>query len=332
MRQKRLSSMSHVYGPLRSRRLGWSLGVDPLLMKTCNLNCVYCQLGPTPSVNGKSPSYPPISVILHQLRLALADSDPVDHITISGSGEPTLHEEIGSLIRGIKTMTEVPVAVITNGTLFSLPRVREALCRADVVLPSLVAAEPSMFHRIARPIGQLMVEDVVAGLVAFRRQFQGRLWLEIMLVQGLNETPEQLDRLRVAIDAIRPDRIHLNTVVRPPATNRAQPVSPNRMAQIASYLGPRCEVILDNRQTAERPANEALTETVVEIVARRPMTLDDLADAVGISPAVVAPCVDRLMDAGVVRSKLHQGRLYYAVTGEVIRESWKAGPRTGYAE
>ena len=303
--------MSYVYGPVLSRRLGRSLGVDPVPLKTCNLNCVYCQLGRTPSRRGTSPVHPPLSDILWELGDALSTVRELDYVTVSGSGEPTLYAGIGHLIRAIKAMTEVPVAVVTNGTLFSSQVLREALYQADVVLPSLDAAENRAFNRIARPPGGLDVEEVIAGLTVFRRHFTGQMWLEIMLVRGMNDTPEQLDCLKAAIEVIEPDRVQLNTVVRPPAVEWAQAVSPDRLAEIASYLGPRCEVIAEPPERRPKEQGTMTVELIREAVKRRPMTLYDLAEALGALPSEVAPCVARLMASGDVQSKLHQGRLFY---------------------
>jgi wyosine [tRNA(Phe)-imidazoG37] synthetase (radical SAM superfamily) len=260
----------------------------------------------------------------------------VDHVTVSGSGEPTLYPEIGALIAGIKAMTNIPLAVITNGTLLSSREVREALCQADVVLPSLDAAENRIFNRIARPPGGLKVEDVIAGLVAFRRQFNGQLWLEVLLIRGLNDTSGQVYNLKVAIDTIKPDRIHLNTVVRPPATDGAFPVPSDRMEDIASYFGPRCEVMTDEDITSYfgprckvktrglreelGTVSEDMAERIIQAVKRRPMTMRDLAESQGTIPAMVLPLIARLRLAGVIQERNFNGRLYYLSNNEGDRE------------
>ena len=320
--------MSYLFGPVLSRRLGLSLGVDPIPFKTCNLNCVYCQLGPTsPKRKKKTNSFPSVDSVLQEVREALDSVDVVDHVTVSGSGEPTLYPGIGSLLVGMKAVTNIPLAVITNGTLLSSGEVREALCQADVVLPSLDAAENRIFNRIARPHGGLNVEDVIAGLVAFRRQFNGQLWLEVLLIRGLNDTSGQVYNLKVAIDTINPDRIHLNTVVRPPATDWAFPVPSDRMEDIACYFGPRCEVMTDEDITSyfgprckvktDGPRKELRTvsvdmaERIIQAVKRRPMIMQDLAFSLGSTSAEVASCIARLMVAGAVHSQIYQGRRYY---------------------
>ncbi len=313
--------MPYVYGPVLSRRLGRSLGIDPVPFKTCNLNCVYCQLGPTPSSRRTEAVYPPLSAVLKEASEALASAQDLDCVTIAGSGEPTLYEDIGPLIRAIKAMTRVPVAVLTNGTLLTSQSVREALYQADVVLPSLDAAENRAFTRLARPPGGLDVEEVIAGLVAFRRHFFGQIWLEIMLVRGVNDTGEQLDRLREAIHRIRPDRAQLNTVVRPPAAEWAHPVPPDRMAEIAAYLGPRCEVIADLSERLPTVKEAPASDRILEVVKRRPMTLYDLADVLGVFPAEVSPCIARLMMAGTIQSRLYQSGLFYVADCSGDREA-----------
>ncbi len=303
--------MQYVYGPVLSRRLGQSLGVDPVPLKTCNLNCVYCQLGPTPVGSWTEAVYPPLSVILMEVGEALASAQDLDYVTISGSGEPMLYGDIAALIRAIKDMTEVPVAVVTNGTLLTFQTVREALYQADVVLPSLDAADNRTYNRIVRPPGGLSVEQVIAGLATFRRHFAGQIWLEIMLVRGLNDTPEQLERLKIMMDFILPDRIHLNTVVRPPAVKSALPVAPERMAAIAAYFGPACEVIAEHPDAAPLPPVEALAERLVEIVTRHPATLSELAETLGTLPSLVAGRLVELAAEGVIETRFHHGRLYY---------------------
>lgn len=303
--------MQYVYGPVRSRRLGRSLGIDPVPFKTCNLNCVYCQLGPTSSSKLTDAAYPPLSAVIEEIGEALASAQDLDFVTISGSGEPMLYGDIAALISAIKAMTQVPVAVVTNGTLLTSQTAREALYRADVVLPSLDAADDRTFNRIVRPPGGLSVEQVVAGLATFRRAFVGQIWLEIMLVSGLNDQPEQLERLKDAMDLILPDRIHLNTVVRPPAVESALPVHPERMAAIAAYFGSRCEVIAEHPDAVPRPPGEGPAERLAEIVTRHPATLGELAGTLGVSSSLVAMRVAKLMDEGVIESRLHRGRLYY---------------------
>ena len=251
---------------------------------------------------------------------ALATAQDLDFVTISGSGEPMLYGDIVALISAIKEMTDVPVAVVTNGTLLTSQAMREALYQADVVLPSLHAADDRTFNRIVRPPGGLSVEQVIAGLATFRRHFAGQIWLEIMLVRGLNDQPEQLERLKDAMDLILPDRIHLNTVVRPPAVESALPVPPERMVAIAAYFGSRCEVIAEHPDAAPLPPVEAMAERIAGIVTRHPATLGELAVTLGAAPSLVAMGVAKLMEEDMIESRLHRGRLYYTATRAAYRE------------
>jgi len=198
-----------VYGPVPSRRLGHSLGVDILPFKTCSLDCVYCQLGSTGKTTNRRRAYFSPRDVLAQIRAVLDSGQRVDHITFSGSGEPTLNANLGRIIRGLKKITNVPVAVLTNGTLLTRKDVRGDLLAADVVAPSLDAVPARLFRAVNRPHPSLDAGRVVKGLARFRREFRGQIWLEIMLVKGVNDTPDHIRDLRTAVAAIRPDRLQL---------------------------------------------------------------------------------------------------------------------------
>ncbi len=223
-----------VYGPVASRRLGFSLGVDIIPFKTCTLDCTYCQLGSAGKTSVRRGSWFPPEDILAQVRAALASGQRIDVITFSGSGEPTLSRDIGFLIREIKRMTSVPVAVLTNGTLLTRKDVRRDLLAADVVVPSLDAVPAALFRRVNRPHASLDNRRIVEGLVRFRDEFRGEIRLEIMLIEGVNDSPAAIEAVKRAVARIRPDRIELNTVVRPPADPRAGALGPAGLRRIRS--------------------------------------------------------------------------------------------------
>jgi wyosine [tRNA(Phe)-imidazoG37] synthetase (radical SAM superfamily) len=232
-----------VFGPKRSRRLGRSLAVDVIPRKTCPLDCVYCELGRTNHLTVARKEYVKAEAVLEELRVVLMNQrEAVDHITLSASGEPTLNTKLGEIIREIKGMTAIPVAVLTNGVLLFREDVRRDLLQADIVLPSLDAASDHVFERINRPHGKLDLEEIIEGLVAFRKEFTGKIWLEILLVRGINDTPEELSLLKSAADRIRPDIIHLNTVVRPPAETWARRIEVEDLRKIRRFFGPSCRV------------------------------------------------------------------------------------------
>ena len=211
--------MSTVYGPVPSRRLGQSLGVDPIPFKTCNYNCVYCQLGRTaPLTNLRQDFFPP-DTILSEVRTALESQEPgaIDYVTFVGQGEPLLCASLGRLIRGVKDMSDIPVALLTNGSLLFRPEVREEVRVADVVMPTVDAGDQATFRRINRPWPRLDLDEILTGMADFRDVFEGKLWVEVMLLKGLNDTEPALTAIAVALQRIRPDQVHLNVPLRPPA-------------------------------------------------------------------------------------------------------------------
>jgi wyosine [tRNA(Phe)-imidazoG37] synthetase (radical SAM superfamily) len=305
------ASRRFLYGPVLSRRLGFSLGVDVIPFKTCSLDCVYCQLGPTERTSCRRRSFFPPRHILDQIRGALRSGERIDVITFSGSGEPTLNRDLGALIRGIKKMTPIPVAVLTNGTLLSRPDVRRDLQAADLVVPSLDAATPAMFRRVNRPHASLDFSRYLRGLAEFRREFKGRIWLEIMLVKGLNDSPTHIRALRKAAAALGPDRIHLNTVVRPPSEAGAAALSPDELERIRAGFGPGTEIASSppGRRTPRRPT--ALDKAITAMTARRPVTVGDISIAIGRNRNEVLKSLTRLLESKKVRSVRHGGKTFY---------------------
>lgn len=238
--------MKYIYGPVHSRRLGNSLGISTVPYKVCPFDCVYCQLNRTVTLTARRRRYVEEKMILAELRdfwrRKPADSR-VDCVTFSGSGEPTLHAGIGRLIRGAKRITGLPVVVITNGALLTQEGVRQDLKDADIVVPSLDAAVQDAFEKVDRPVQGLRVAAVIEGLVRFRNAFSGTIWLEVMLVNGVNDAPEHLKALKAAIARIRPDKIQLNSPVRPPAHPWVKPLSRAALRAACRSLGPSCEVV-----------------------------------------------------------------------------------------
>lgn len=300
-----------VYGPVPSRRLGFSLGVDILPFKACPLDCVYCQLGPTPRTTLRRRSMFPVRDILAQVRGALGSGRRIDAVTFSGSGEPTLNKDLGRLIRAIKKMTPVPVVVLTNGTLLWRKDVRDDLAAADIVVPSLDAATAALFRKVNRPHPSLEAARVLEGLADFREEFAGKIWLEIMLVKGLNDSPTHLRALKRAADRIRPERIHLNTVVRPPAEARARPLSPAELRKARRLFGPRAEVIASFGKSGQVAAQAGLEDDVMATVGRRPVTVDDIAASLGRHRDEVLKTLARLLREKRVRAVPHRGRTFY---------------------
>jgi wyosine [tRNA(Phe)-imidazoG37] synthetase (radical SAM superfamily) len=307
-----MASHKFVYGPVASRRLGFSLGVDIIPFKTCTLDCTYCQLGSAGKTSVRRGSWFPPEDILAQVRAALASGQRIDAITFSGSGEPTLSRDIGFLIREIKKITSVPVAVLTNGTLLTRKDVRRDLLAADVVVPSLDAVPASLFRRVNRPHASLDNRRIVDGLVRFRDEFRGEIRLEIMLIEGVNDSPAAIKAVKRAVARIRPDRIELNTVVRPPADTRAGALGPAGLRRIRSILGPRAEIVASFAKRKQPAAAGALDRAVLATVGRRPQTVADISVALGRHHDEVLKALASLEARGRVRRVVHDGKAYFA--------------------
>ncbi|MGQ9671938.1 MAG: radical SAM protein [Candidatus Aminicenantales bacterium] len=306
--------MTHVYGPVPSRRLGYSLGIDIVPYKTCSFDCVYCQLGRTKTQTTRRRKFYSPQVVLAQVRQALDTEQSIDFITFSGSGEPTLNTSLGRLIRSLKKMTSIPIAVLTNSSLLARPSVRQALLAADLVVPSLDAATDSTFKKVNRPAASVRLEKILQGLEAFRREFKGLIWLEVMLVKGLNDSSADLRALRKAIARIQPDRVQLNTVVRPPAEAWALPLSREELERIRNELGDSAEVVADFREKAQPVSRRKLEAAILSLVARRPVTIKELAVTLAHNEAEVRRQVEGLMRSQKIRKVLHKGRSFYVLS------------------
>ena len=271
-------TMNFVYGPIPSRRLGQSLGVDPIPFKTCNWNCVYCQLGrSTPMINERR-EYFPADEIVEQVQTAIAAHGPgeIDWVTFVGSGEPTLHISLGKMISEIKAFTNIPIGVITNGSFLYRPDVRRDLVMADAVLPSLDAGTEDLYRKIDRPWPELTFDRFVNGLTAFRREYAGKLWIEVMLVKGLNDTEAALKDLAVVIKRIRPDEVHLNLPIRPPGEQWVSPSEEEGIHRARTILGDMAKVVPPTEGSFDLSGYNNALDAVIGVITRHPMLEEEL--------------------------------------------------------
>jgi wyosine [tRNA(Phe)-imidazoG37] synthetase (radical SAM superfamily) len=270
--------MRYVFGPVPSRRLGQSLGIDTIPLKTCNWNCVYCQLGRTQPLTYKRADYFPPADILAEIRQALEvhQPDEIDWITFVGSGEPTLHTGIGWLIRQTQNLTDIPVAVITNGSLLHDPQVRYELATAEAVLPTLDAGTSTLYRRINRPHPSVTFRRVATGLIAFRRKYSGRLWVEVMLVHGLNDTEQALLGIASILRRVAPDEIHIGLPTRPPAETWVQPADEEGVMRALTILGEVAHVLHPAAGRFDLSGYENLADAVISIITRHPMRQEEL--------------------------------------------------------
>ena len=303
------------YGPVASRRLGRSLGVDLVPSKTCNLNCIYCQLGPTARTTMVRSEYAPVSEVVEEVRTRLAQGPQPDYVTLTGSGEPTLHSSFGAVAAGIRRVADVPIALLTNGALFYLPEVRGGCAAVDLILPTLDAGDEETFRRINRPHPDLTLARIVDGLAALRRDFRGQLWLEVFVVEGVNTSPEQVAAIKSCIERIDPHRVQLNTAVRPPAERHVRAASAEVLERIQGMLGARAEIIAPTGGLHAVPGALARKDDVLAILRRRPCTLDDIAAGLGIAREEAVHCVRALLDDGAIQSRQRRYETYYEAAG-----------------
>jgi wyosine [tRNA(Phe)-imidazoG37] synthetase (radical SAM superfamily) len=301
----------YLYGPVPSRRLGLSLGVDIVPAKICSLDCVYCQLGRTTKKSIQRRRFVAVEAVLAELKERLTQGLKADFITISGSGEPTLNSRLGELIDAIKKATDIPVAILTNGTLLYRQDVRQDCAKADVVLPSLDAGDEQTFRKVNRPHRDISIKRLISGLVAFREQYSGQIWLEVFVVEGLNTDPEQIARIKDAIGLIRPDRIQLNTAVRPVADKNVRKVDAKKLRTLAIQLGQKCEVIADfsSVHCGKHVLNRA--EAVLSMLKRRPCSLNDICAGLGIRPNEALKYVSHFQQLGVITSEEKDGIVFF---------------------
>jgi len=301
----------YLYGPVPSRRLGRSLGIDIVPFKLCTLDCVYCQLGRTTEITLERGDFVPIDAVLAELREKLSEAFVADYITISGSGEPTLNLHLGELVEGIKKITTIPVAILTNGTLLFREDVRADCAKADVVLPSLDAGDEQTFQKINRPHKNISIKKLIDGLSEFRKEFTGQIWLEVFLVGNLNTDIEQIDKIKDAIERIRPDKIQLNTAVRPTADADIRRLDAEKLQAIATRLGPKCEVVADFSHHYTDKYAENMAEDVLSMLKRRPCSLNDICSALGIPHNEALKYISHFQGQGRIESEHKDGTTFF---------------------
>ncbi len=298
--------MDHLFGPVLSRRLGLSMGVDLLSSKTCNLDCVYCELGKTHCLTTARRRFVPPDRVLRNIK-SRAD-EAFDHLTFAGSGEPTLCSDLGEIIRASRKLVDAPIAVITNSTLLASPEVRREVCAADVVLPSLDAASQRTFQAVNQPAPGIRIEEIIEGLRSFRRDFSGEIWLEVMLVKGLNE--HEADLIARAAESISPDRIQLNTVVRPPA-EPVDPLSEDEMERMLSVFE-GAEIIPD----WDWRVPPKMRDRLLDLLKERSYTLEEICELLELESSDAIKYCKILERDCMIQRRMHGGRLCFHAPGQ----------------
>jgi len=310
-----MKSFKYLYGPVPSRRLGRSLGIDLVPHKICTYDCIYCQIGNTTEKTLVRKEYVPASEILEEVGRFLKEENPsIDHLSLAGSGEPTLHSKIRSIIENLKKIALIPVAVITNGFLLWEPEVREDLLKAEIVLPSLDAVSQEVFMRINRPRSGFSIEKVIEGMVDFRKIYKGQIWLEILLCKGVNDGKEELMEMKRVIGRIQPDLIHLNTIVRPPSEKWAAPLNQKEMEEIQAFFGERASIISEFDRHPSSILEEDIREKILKILKRRPLSLCDLSRGMGIPQNELDKYVNPLTQEGKIQTRVFGDSVYYEIS------------------
>ncbi len=318
---------SLVYGPVPSRRLGMSLGIDPIPMLTCTFDCIYCQLG-RKRYKVRSPLevkelFPSPEKIAEGVKTALEEHDHIDYLTFSGAGEPTLNPRLAEAVEAVQAISKIPIALITNASLLTRPEVLAAAAQCDLVLPSLDAGDQSMFLRINRPAPGFSIDAIAAAIERLARRVP--IWLEVMLVQSeeyeSNASKEAIDDLIEKIRVIRPHEVTLNTCVRPPA-ERVDPVPEEKLGEIRARMEaelPGIPIVVVPKRTQARSKllrEEEISSEILRMFSVRPCTPVDLADALGLNPAEVGKYLARLVESGKIARRIRAGQLYYVKARE----------------
>jgi wyosine [tRNA(Phe)-imidazoG37] synthetase (radical SAM superfamily) len=257
--------------------------------------------------------YAPVDEVVEEIRARLAEGPRPDFVTLSGSGEPTLYSRLDELIEGVRSMTDIPIAVLTNGSLLWREQVRRELMNADLVIPSLDAGHAGMFQTVNRPHESITFEQMLEGLVAFRAEYRGEYWLEVLLLAGYTAVDAEIHKIADCVRRIRPDRVQLNTATRPTAEDFAARVDRRRLAELASRFDPPAEVIADYRSIHARSDLKAGRENVLDMIRRRPCCLEDIADGLGMHRNEVLKHLEALDAAGLLEKRTTGDRLYYGL-------------------
>ncbi len=300
-----------VFGPVRSRRLGLSLGVDLLVPKTCSFDCLYCEIGPTTQKTIERKCWRPTEEIQKALEVRL--SDPTLHfevLTFAGSGEPTLHQDLGKILKFAQKLTDRPICILTNSSLVFRTDVQRDLCAFDIVLPSLDAAIQETFLRLNRPVPGLKIEDIIHGLKMLREKMTGQMWLEIMLVGGINDNAQDLEALVKAVEYIKPHRVQLNTVARPPAYPEAKAIALETLQGLCDLFTPKAEVIYYKDQK-ENQYRRVSSEEIITLLTHRPCPSEEIAQALGYDYKDTLLVLQQLVQTGKVKTKIYQKRVFY---------------------
>ncbi len=298
--------MEFLFGPVPSRRLGLSLGINIIPHKTCNYNCVYCEVGKTTFLTNKRQSFYNVEDIKKDFLEHVDRVGKFDFITFSGSGEPTLNKDIGELIRFVKSFNKAKIAVLTNGSLLYLEEVRQDLYEADIVIPSLDAALESTFKRINQPHKELKLQNIIEGIKQFVLEFKGEVWLEIVFAKGINDKKDDIEALKRAIEYIGPKKVQIGTIERPPAFSGVARLSNEELIDIYMALKDYNVELIKPFSDKNIDFKEFLEKSIIKMISIRPCSAKELAD--------VFDTNEKDIDA-IISTLIQEKKAYYKTFG-----------------
>ncbi|MDY7032802.1 MAG: radical SAM protein [Thermodesulfobacteriota bacterium] len=308
----------HLFGPVPSRRFGRSLGVDLTPYKTCTLDCIFCQLGRTTNKTVEREEFVLTVDVLDELKDWLRVNRNADYITLSGSGEPTLHSRFGEVLEFVHANSQIPAVLLSNGTMFHMPEVRAAAAYADIVKVSLSAWDQASYEQVNRPHPQMLFDHLIQGQKALRSQFSGQLWMEVFVVNGINSTPSDVRKIAALAKEIGPDRIQLNTAVRPPSEDFVVALSKKRMEALTHLFHPTAEIIAEFNTTHAKSI-QANHDTILSMLRRRPCTAGDIANIFDMHLNEVSKYLGKLIRTNQIRSDFKNGVVYYWAESKAMK-------------
>lgn len=307
-------SYKYLFGPVPSRRLGISLGVDLVPFKVCSFNCIYCEVGKTTNLTVKRNSYINLKELIKELDDFLVKKPKLDYITFSGNGEPILNSDLGKITDYLKkNYSQYKIALITNGSLFFDKKLIKEIEKIDLLLPSLDAVSKDIFKKINRPHPSLDIIKIINGLIQLREIYKGKIYLEVFIIPGLNDSSEELSLLKEIIIRINPDLIQLNTQDRPAVEDWVIPASISKLKQIAEYLKPLSVEIISNYESRENiPSfNKNINEQILETIKRRPCTIEDLVELLNINMKEINKYLNNLLAQRIIKTKKQKRGIFF---------------------
>jgi len=308
--------MKYLFGPVKSRRLGISLGVDLVPHKTCTLNCVYCECGETTDLTTEIKEYVPTDEVIDELKHYLDEKPDLDILTFSGAGEPTLHKDLGKIIDFIKDNYNYRVSVLTNSTLLWKEEVREALARADLVIPSIDTVSREGFDKLLRCHKDITPELLVEGLQFFSKEFNGEIILEVFVAEGVNDSDEEIDGIIKACRDLSFSGLQINSLDRPGAESWVKPLTEEKLRYVYLRFQELGAQIIGMKRVNGFVTSENFVESVKNLIVRRPATVDDLAAVFGLSAKEIVNTLDELKSLYDVEEYSGSRGIFYRIKPE----------------